>query len=184
MRVTCTFVSLVLAAVVAGEVGSQPVPQPFPRPGSSQPTPAAPATPAQPQSPAAKPAGAPAPAEGTAPDAATLGVPVYPTAQYIASYDAGAGQRYYLFGSSATFTDLVSYYRTVLKSRGELLYEEPPIHTFDIGRFREETMAFPPSVTVKDYTWGGAQGYLVPLPGGKSLRYPTIIQIVPAAPGR
>ena len=45
-----------------------------------------------------------------------------------------------------------------LKQRGELVFEEPPVHQFDIGRFREETMAFPPSVTVKDYTWGGIGG--------------------------
>ena len=54
---------------------------------------------------------------------------------------------------------------------------------FEIGRFREETMAFPPGVTVKDYTWGGSEGYLEALPGGRSQRYRTIIQIVPAAPG-
>jgi hypothetical protein len=185
MRVTCTVVSLLFASVLAGVAGSQPVPQPFPRPGSSQPAAPPPAAaPAQPQTPAAQPPPPAAPGQDNAPTEATLGAPVYPTAQFIASYDAGSGQRYYLFGSNASFADLVSYYRTVLKNRGELLYEEPPIHTFDIGRFREETMAFPPSVTIKDYTWGGAQGYLVPLAGAKSQRYPTIIQIVPALPGR
>jgi hypothetical protein len=43
-------------------------------------------------------------------------------------------------------------------------------------------MAFPPSVTVKDYTWGGGAGYLNPKPGGKPSRFPTIIQIVPNPP--
>ena len=81
------------------------------------------------------------------------------------------------------YLEIVTYYRNVLKSKGAALYAEPPIHTFDIGRFREETMAFPPSVTVKDYTWGGMQGYLMPLPGGKSQRFPTVIQIVPALSG-
>ena len=38
---------------------------------------------------------------------------------------------------------------------------------FDTGRFREEAMAFPPSVTVKDYTWGGKGGYLNPIRGGQ-----------------
>ena len=28
---------------------------------------------------------------------------------------------------------------------------------FEVGRFREETMAFPPGVTVKDWTWGGSR---------------------------
>jgi hypothetical protein len=54
---------------------------------------------------------------------------------------------------------------------------------FDIGKFKEETMAFPPSVTVKDYTWGGSQGYLNPKRGATPARYKTIIQVVPAVPG-
>jgi hypothetical protein len=54
---------------------------------------------------------------------------------------------------------------------------------FDTGRFREETMAFPPSVTVKDYTFGGSQGYLNPKRGAKPARFATVIQIVPAPPG-
>ena len=58
----------------------------------------------------------------------------------------------------------MAYYRTTLKQRGEVVFEEPPVHMFDVGRFREETMAFPPGVTVKDYTWGGSAGYLNPKP--------------------
>ena len=41
------------------------------------------------------------------------------------------------------------------------------------------TMAFPPGVTVKDYTWGGSQGYLNPKRGAEPARFRTIIQIVP-----
>ncbi len=108
---------------------------------------------------------------------------VYPTAEFLGSFDAGRGQRYYLFGASALFAEVVAYYRTILKTKGELVYEQPPVHMFDTGRFREETMAFPPSVTVKDYTFGGSQGYLHAGPGGQSKRFPTIIQIVPALPG-
>ena len=52
---------------------------------------------------------------------------------------------------------------------------------FEIGRFREETMAFPPGVTVKDYTWGNLKGYLNPKPGAQPERFPTVIQMVPAA---
>jgi hypothetical protein len=44
-------------------------------------------------------------------------------------------------------------------------------------------MAFPPSVTVKDYTSGGTGGYLNPKRGAKPERFPTIIQIVPNPPG-
>jgi hypothetical protein len=149
------------------------MPQPFPRPG--QPTPTRPA-------PAAPPAPAPsnAPAAEVAPTEANLGVPIYPGAQFIASYDAGRGQRYYLFGATTDFAQIVAYYKSVLKQKGELVYEEPPVHMFDTGRFREETMAFPPSVTVKDYTWGGAQGYLNPRRGAEPQRFRTIIQIVPS----
>lgn len=113
------------------------------------------------------------------PTEAQLGVPVYPGAKFLRSFDAGQGQRYYLFGSTASFAELVQYYRTQLKDRGDLVYDVPPVHMFEVGRFREETMAFPPGVTVKDYTWGGNKGYLVPTPGANPSRYPTVIQIVP-----
>jgi hypothetical protein len=109
-------------------------------------------------------------------------VAVYPAAQFITSYDAGRGQRYYLYGATATFAEIVQYYRTLLRQRGELVFEEPPVHQFDLGRFREETMAFPPSVTVKDYTWGGHAGYMNPKRGAQPARFPTIIQIVPNPP--
>ena len=109
----------------------------------------------------------------------TLGVPIYPGAQFIASYDAGRGQRYYMFGSAASFVDLVTYYRNALKQRGELVYEVPATHEFDVGRFDEETMAFPPGVTIKDFQSDVSQGYPNPKPGGQPARFPTIIQIVP-----
>ena len=105
------------------------------------------------------------PAQPGEPTEATLGVPIYPGSQFIVSYNAGRGQRYYLFGTNADFAQAVTFYRTALKQRGELVYEEPPIHMFDVGRFREETMAFPPGVTVKDYTWAGSAGYLNPKRG-------------------
>jgi hypothetical protein len=156
---------------------SAQTPVPFPRPGQ-------PATP-----PAQKPADVPplqpptASAPAGEPSEASLGVPVYPSAEFVASFDAGRGQRYYLFGTNTSFADIVAYYRTILKQRGELVFEAPAIHMFEIGRFREETMAFPPSVTVKDYTWGGSQGYLNPKRGAKPARFSTIIQIVPVPPG-
>ena len=88
-----------------------------------------------------------------------------PGAQFIASYDAGRGQRYYIFGSTATFNDLVTYYRTQLKDKGDLVFQDPPTQMFEIGKFNNETMAFPPGVTIKDYTSGGSQGYANPKPG-------------------
>lgn len=144
------------------------VPQPFPKPGQP------PATqPAQPTPPAATRPQDVEPPEGS------LGVTVYPAAEFLTSYDAGKGQRYYLYGAMASFAEIVQYYRTLLRQRGDLVFEQPPIHQFDLGRFREETMSFPPSVTVKDYTWGGSAGYLNPKRGAQPARFPTIIQIVP-----
>ena len=87
------------------------------------------------------------------------------------------------FGTNAGFVEIVNYYKTVLKQRGELVYEAPGVHQFDIGRFREETMAFPPSVTVKDWTSGGSPGYLNPKPGAQPQRFPNVIMIVPPPPG-
>jgi hypothetical protein len=107
---------------------------------------------------------------------------VYPSAQFIASYDAGRSQRYYLYGSTAPFADVVTYYRTQLDEKGNLVFREPPTHMFEVGRFREETMAFPPGVTVKDWSWGGSQGYPNPRPGAQPARFPTIIMIVPPPP--
>lgn len=115
-----------------------------------------------------------------APTEAKLGVPLYPGAQFITSYDAGRGQRFYLFGTNGSFATIVTYYRTVLKQRGELVFEAPATQQFDTGRFREETMAFPPSVTIKDYQSDISQGYPNPKPGSEPARFATIIQIVPA----
>jgi hypothetical protein len=174
---------LCLLAVLSAEgVGAQqpPTPQPFPRPGSAQ-TSQPPQQP-QPARPATQPPPTAAPttsAADAAPTEATLGVPIFPGAQFIASYDAGRGQRYYIFGSSGTFVDLVAYYRTVLKQKGELVYDVPATHEFDVGRYREETMAFPPGVTIKDYQSDISQGYPNPKPGVQPARFPTVIQIVP-----
>jgi hypothetical protein len=168
-----SFLSLVVAA--AASLSAQ-TPQPFPRPNtpapSQPPRTAAPApvaptqAPKEPQSP------------GT-PSEATLGVPVYPSAIYLTSYDAGRGQRFYLFGSQVPYADLVTYYRTALKQKGDQLFEAPPTHQFETGRFRDESMAFPPSVTIKDYTYGGSAGFPNPTKGATPERFATIIQIVP-----
>lgn len=112
-----------------------------------------------------------------APSEATLGVPVYPSAIYLTEYDAGNGQSYYIFGVGNSYEEIVQYYKVVLDDGGNRVFSAPPVHTFPTGRFREETMAFQPSVTIKDYTWNGSAGYLNPTPGSTD-RYPTIIQIV------
>jgi hypothetical protein len=108
-----------------------------------------------------------------------LGVPVYPGAQFLTSYDAGRGQRFFLYGSTASFVDLVAFYRTVLKQRGDLVFDAPATHEFNVGRFNEQTMAFPSGVTIKDFQSQVSQGYPNPRPGGLPARFPTVIQIVP-----
>ena len=183
-----------LLAACAGAVASAQTPQPFPQPG--QPASAPRQAPAQrppavvAPAPAVPAAAQPAATSGieVAPTEAQLGFPVYPTAVYLRSYDAGRGQRYYIYGVGSPFAEMVSYYKNVLKEKGNLVFEVPPTHVFEIGRFREETMAFPPGVTVKDYTFSGSAGYPNPRPGAKPERFPTLIQIVPppaaTAPGR
>jgi hypothetical protein len=172
--------AILITNLASAVIVSAQTPAPFPRPGNPErpapqtPPPVKPLPPPQPVQPAAQPAGAPT--------EQMLGVPIYPGAEFLMSYDAGRNQRYYLFGTNTPFADIVSYYRTSLKQRGELVYDEPPIHEFDVGRYREETMAFPPGVTVKDYTWGGSQGFLNPKRGAEPARFKTIIMIVPVVP--
>ena len=179
--------AIVMAAVLGmAATALAQTPQPFPRPGAQSPAPVRPPAPPAPEpAPATAPVPAAAqavPADPNRPTDVSLGFPIYPTAQFIASYDAGRGQRYYVFGTSAAFADLVTYYRAQLKEKGNQVFDQPPTHMFEVGRFRDETMAFPPGVTVKDWTWGGSQGYPNPKPDAQPARFPTIIMIVPAPP--
>jgi hypothetical protein len=177
------FTAIIGILVVLGTAAAQ-TPQPFPRstrPQSPAPSPPATARPAQPPPASATPP--PTPVDPATPSEATLGFPIYPGAQFIASYDAGRGQRYYIFGSTTAFADLVTYYRTILKDKGNLVFENPPTHMFEVGKFNNDTMAFPPGVTIKDFTSGGSQGYANPKPGAQPARFPSVIMIVPAPPG-
>jgi hypothetical protein len=177
---------VVVLILVASLAQQPPAPQPFPRPGTSQPAKPAQPPPAKPGQRGTQPA-APPPAPGAtspantaaAPSETSLGVPIYPGAQFIKSYDAGRGQRFYLFGSTASFVDLVMYYRTTLRQKGDLVFDVPATHEFLVGKFREETMAYPPGVTIKDFQSEVSQGYPNPKPGGQPARFPTIIQVVP-----
>src|SRR6185503_5244222 len=169
-------------------------PQPFPRPGetrpqaprqapASQPQTATPPTPAAGQlAPAVAPSAPARPSDPGAPKPEEVFFPVYPASQFLSAYDAGRGQRYILYGTTATFAEIVAYYKVQLNDKGDFVFREPPTHVFEVGKFREETMAFPPGVTVKDWTWGGSQGYPNPKPGAQPARYPTIIMIVPPPP--
>jgi hypothetical protein len=165
--------TLLVTALLAQQT---PVPKPFP----GAPAPPRPAQPA-PQEPA-KPAPTTTlpPAKPAQPDV-NLGVTLYPGSQFLGSYDAGRGQKFYIYGTTASFVAIVAFYREILKKGGEVVFDAPATHVFEMGRFREETMAFPPSVTVKDFQSEVSQGYPNPKPGGTPARFPTIIQIVPAA---
>ena len=172
--VTLMAASPVVGAPPAGEPQRRPVPRPFPRPGQPEPDRVETRRPVESPAPAAAgPAGS-----SEAPTAEMLGLPVYPAAQFIRSYDAGRRQRYYLFGTNTEFEAMVRYYRNILRERGDRVFDAPPTHIFEAGRFREREMAFPPSVTIKDYAWNGSAGYLNRV-GVEPARFRTIIQIVP-----
>jgi len=182
-------------SLAAGHAAGAPQPQgqpplrpPATTPGQAPPAPRPPApstaapAPQPPPAPAARAADAPVQAAEPAPTAQSLGLPVYPAAQYLATYGAGRGQKYVLFGTTAAFAEVVGYYRNQLNDKGDLVYKEPLTHVFEVGRFREETMAFPPGVTVKDWTYGGSQGYPYPQANMMTVRYPTVIMLVPQPP--
>ena len=88
-----------------------------------------------------------------------------------------------LNAARSTFADLVTYYRTVLKDKGDLVFQDPPTHMFEVGKFNNDTMSFPPGVTIKDFTSGGSQGYANPKPGAQPARFASVIMIVPVPPG-
>nr|PZN74615.1 MAG: hypothetical protein DIU56_17665 [Pseudomonadota bacterium] len=164
-RMSCTAAVLLIAAAVVATPGAQS------QQGSQETT-----TPTAATLPPLFP-------EQQPPTEQELGVSVYPASVFLTSYDAGRGQRFYLYGATVGFDEMVAYYRTLLRDRGTTVYDRPRVHIFEIGRYNERTMAFPPSVTVKDYTWGGSPGYLNPVPGAQPERFPTVIQIVPAPQG-
>jgi hypothetical protein len=172
-------ISVIAACLVASFQQTPPVPKPFPQPVTGGSTaPAKPETPAE-TTPATP--GAVAAPQGV-PTADMLGAPIYPTAEFLESFDAGRGQRYYIFGTNAVYSEIVGYYKNVMKNGGRQIFEAPAMQQWELAKFRDESMAFPPSVVVKDYTWNGSTGYLF-VDGTKEKRYKTIIQIVPAPAG-
>jgi hypothetical protein len=191
MRRTWTRLFAVLVAVFAisatAVFAQPPVARPQPPPtmpgATAQPKPAQP-KPASPAPPAASPQTSTA-AEAPPPLSALGGAPLFPMAQYLGSYDAGRGQRFYLYGCTQSFAELVAYYRTVLKDKGELVFDAPAMHQFDVGRYKDTEVEFSPGVTIKDYTWGASPGYLNPKFGASPTHFPTVIQIVspPAGSG-
>jgi len=150
-----------------------PVPKPAPFPGANAPT--TPATkPASPVVPASPPQ-----QDGAALDPRLSGVPIYPGAELLSSFDAGRGQQVFLLGSTMPYSDIVGFYKIQLRNNGSEVFKTPPMQQFDLGQFRSETMSYRPSIVVKDYTWMESPGYLH-VAGTTEKRYRTVIQIVPA----
>jgi hypothetical protein len=151
-----------------------PVPKPFPAANPPAPTnkPPAPGTPA---TTAVVPTTSTS-QEGAAFDPRLTGVPIYPGAEMLSSFESGS-QRVFLFGSSMPYSDVVAYYKTQLRSGGSEVFRSPAMQQFDLGSFRSETMDYRPSVVVKDYGADTA-GYLH-VTGTAEKRYRTVIQIVP-----
>jgi hypothetical protein len=174
------------AVVAAGSVAAaqqnppptQPPPVPRPFPGAPVPPPPA----SKPTATAAAPGGAAAPAP--TPAQADLGnAPIYPTAEFLDTFDAGRGQRILIYGVNMPYADIVTYYKVQLRSAANReLMREPPMYQFDLGRYDEKTMSYPPSLVIKDYTWNGSEGYLQ-VNGTSEKRYKTIIQVIPATGG-
>lgn len=150
---------LVCASIASAQ--PPPPPRPFPTAGGSNPV-----TPPE-QVPAA-------------PVDATLGTVMYPAAVFLETIDAGkGGQQYHLYGTDAPYADIVNYFKATLKQGGRTIFQAPAMHQFELGRFQEQTMAYQPSVVVKDYLWNGSEGYLH-VSGTTQRRFRTIIQVVPA----
>lgn len=164
MQIRCSVVASAFAGLlVCASIAPAQAPPPRPFPTAGAPSPAAPPT--QAQQPPVDP---------------LLGTVMYPAAVFLETIDAGkGGQQYHLYGTDAPYVDIVNYFKTTLKQGGRTIFQAPAMHQFELGRFQEQTMAYPPSVVVKDYVWNGSEGYLH-VAGTTQKRYRTIIQVVPA----
>ena len=141
-----------------------PVPKPFP--GAAQPPPDG------------KPVDKGATTKPQTPEAQPGATPIHPRAELLDTFDAGHGQQYIIYGTDLPYVTIVDYYKKLLRTGGNEILRTPAMHRFDLGRFDEETMAHPPSIVIKDYTWNGSTGYLH-VAGSTEKRYRTIIQVVP-----
>ena len=98
--------------------------------------------------------------------------PIYPARNSSRRTTPGRGQRYYLYGSDCLVCGAGQVLPERAEERGELVFDAPATHVFEVGRFREETMAYPPGVTIKDYTSNGSRGLSEPENGAQPARFP------------
>ena len=179
----CPAAALVALAIAAPALAQSPLPFP----GATAPPAEAPRPirPAIAQAPAPQAPASPAPPAvqvgPNGPAASAVVFPIYPESRFLASYDAGKGQRYYLYGTTKPYAEVVAFYQKELRDRGDEVFAAPPTHMFQ-DKFRPETMAFPPGVTVKDWTYQ-SKGYPNPKAGAQPERFPTVVMIVPRLPG-
>src|SRR5436190_1383140 len=123
-------------ALVAAAISTPSLAQtPLPFPGAAAPPsetprrPTAAQTPPAPQ-PTAQTVAPPAAAGANGPSASAVVFPIFPGSQFIAAYEAGKGQQYFLYGTTTPYLEVVTFYRTQLKDRGDEVFAEPPTHMF------------------------------------------------------
>ena len=176
-RLFAVITIVLITAAPAAAQNSTPPPTPLPVP---KPFPGAVEKPAE-----TKPTGQPerrgaATVEPVVPAVQPGTAPIHPSAELLDTFDAGQGQRYLVYGTDLPYATVVEYYKQLLRTGGNEIFRAPAMHRFDMGRFDENTMAYPPGIVIKDYTWNGSAGYLNPKRNAQPARFPTIIQIVPA----
>src|SRR5262245_10602006 len=85
-RMRCAWAAISLAVIVVAATAAQ-TPQPFPRSPQPGQAPASPPRPAAPPPATQRPPVPPPAAAAPEPTAQSLGLPIYPAAQYLATYD-------------------------------------------------------------------------------------------------
>jgi hypothetical protein len=181
-------VTSALAAQTTPPPTQTPVPRPTPFPGSAPPPATTPkptttATPTPTPTPTQTPvAGAPqcATAGSTPADPLLTGIPLYPCAVFLETFEVGPGQRLFAFGTNDPYLDVVQFYKTQLKKSGEELSKMPAIYQFERGTFDSGTMNQRPGIIVKDYAWPAVTDAYLHVSGTTGTRYRTVIQVIPA----
>ena len=168
---------VILVAMLAVAMMTQQPVRPFPKPGETPPPSARAATADASRASSAAEAGYRSTRNGADPGDARLAC--LPGAQFLASCDAGRGQRYYLFGTNATFAEIVAYYKTYLKDGGERVYDDAgaPVGSRTVRRRNNGVSA---GHHGQGLCLGRVEGLAQPKPNANPARFVTIIQIVPA----
>ena len=158
------------ATPVLAQTTTVPKPTPIPGvppPGSQTQKPVTPA-----------PSAAGATQDGSRVDPRLAGVPLYPGAELLTTIDGAGGQSIFLFGTDMPYSDIIAFYKTQFRISGTEVFRSPAMHQFDLGQFRAESMAYRPSVVVKDYSGTDAVSGYLHVSGTTEKRYRTVIQIV------